>query len=135
MNQNERISLLSKMLRQIAEDGDVESLLREPAFGLESMSRNQDEEQEIVKRAIQMIGSNEIPNEREVDALEAIVLPRERPVFFIQNGTYGPLPAPWSHFENEAIYERLPARSRWKRQRGAGRKSAGYSCGLCYPSC
>jgi endonuclease G, mitochondrial len=36
-------------------------------------------------------------------AIEAIVLPRERPVIDVIKGDYGKLPAPWTHFSKPAI--------------------------------
>jgi endonuclease G, mitochondrial len=113
MNRKERITRLRTMLRQVTEGADVETLLREPvlpsAGRLESMSWSEDEGREHVNRAVEKIVLDKELADPEIFALEAIVMPRERPVVFIQNGTYGHLPDPWSHFAENAISGRLMA--------------------------
>ena len=117
MDRNEKLSRLRSLLKQIAPDHAVESLERAPAMragaGFEALEGGRvDEGIELAHKAVRKI-AQETPNERvqdaEIEALEAIVLPRERPVVFIQNGTYATLPDPWSHFADDAIRQKIVA--------------------------
>jgi DNA/RNA endonuclease G (NUC1) len=110
MDRNERIIRLKKMVTQIAENGDVQSLIREPSFaleGLEAMPSDQVLDESL--RGVQKVASNQELSDSELFGLEAIILPRERPVIFIQNNSYGELPDPWTHYTQAAIRRRIEA--------------------------
>lgn len=47
--------------------------------------------------------------EEQLLAVEAIILPRERPAVLIQNNTYHIPPAPWTHYASPPIRQRLHA--------------------------
>ncbi len=65
-------------------------------------------ELETAVRAQQKMIANQEPDDAELDALEAIILPAERPVVDITEGTFGDIPAPFAHFgTDEAIRGRI----------------------------
>lgn len=106
MDRNEKLDRLRKILEQIAPEGSIESLARPASFsGTEAIEAARlDEETECVDICLQKI-ARETPSDQiddnEIYSLEAIVMPRERPVAFIQNDTYGALPDPWEHFSSD----------------------------------
>lgn len=57
-----------------------------------------------IKRAVaaqEKLAAHEEPDDLEMAALEAIILPAERPVVDIVNGSFGDIPAPFSHFASD----------------------------------
>ena len=63
---------------------------------------------ETAVRAQHKMIAHEEPDEAEMDALEAIILPAERPVVDIVDGSYGDIPAPFAHFAtDEGIRNRI----------------------------
>lgn len=117
MDRNEKIRRLKAMLVQVAPERDLEALERAPVAvsgaggGLEAMHRPQDFAEQVEKahRGVKKLTRAEDLTDEEIQGLEAIVMPRERPVVFIRNGTYGVLPDPWSHLADKKLKKRLEA--------------------------
>jgi endonuclease G len=107
MNPQEKIGLLKSMLAQVAQDriGALEIPGRAPAgAAFESLAEASNfetlsQEQEAAVSAIGKMkdGQEQQITPREADLLEAIILPRERPVVFVRNGTYEDVESPWTH--------------------------------------
>jgi endonuclease G len=117
MDRNEKLNRLRQFLNDIAPDGGIESLGRALAEGAASSYEamevtRTDEEVDRAHEGVRKI-AQEVPNaqvdDAEISAMEAIILPRERPVVFIQNGKFGALPDPWSHFCTSKIRNRITA--------------------------
>ncbi len=108
MNHRNKIARIRKWLGRIAPDGGIEELAeRDPAEGvhgslLESVGGSGAIEQiELANDGIRnLVEDDEKLTEAQVAALEAIILPNERPVTVIQNGRFGDLPAPWKHLNS-----------------------------------
>ncbi len=113
MDRNEKALRLKKMLTQVADDGNVETLVRETESnvgGLESMNNGtSDQLLEDSLRGVLKASREQELSDSELFGLEAIVLPRERPVVFIQNDSFGDLPTPWTHFAGDSIRRRIEA--------------------------
>jgi endonuclease G len=63
---------------------------------------------EAGKAGVEKLARGVTPNEHEMSSLEAIILPRERPVVFIENNTFAAPDSPWEHFAtNSAIKKRI----------------------------
>lgn len=111
MNRNEKIRRLKSMLEQVAVEGELESLIREPESvqnGLESLApQGNDQTIEDSLRGVRKVAREEELSDSELFGLEAIILPRERPVAFIQNDSFGSLPSPWIHFAGGTIRRRI----------------------------
>lgn len=112
LSREERSRRVREMVKSIGAEAGIESLIREPmpsfSGGLESMPYSDDAELEASHRAVEKVAmERDDLGDEELFALEAIVLPRERPVVFIQNGTYGTLPAPWTHYAQTDIRQQL----------------------------
>lgn len=111
MDRREKGRRLKSMLEQVAEEGALESLVREPVLtsdGFEAASaRATDQALEDSMRAVLKVEREEELSDSELFALEAIILPRERPVVFVQNDSFGTLPSPWAHFALEPIRRQI----------------------------
>ena len=108
---------LNKKLRayakRIAKNGNLEELRvqesdRESMRGsalegmyLDEQGNEVDQEIELANNGVKKLIQDEELTHEEFGALEAIVMPKERPVTEIINDSFGNLPAPWSHFSNE----------------------------------
>ncbi len=66
-------------------------------------ARASDREKENAERALDKIRRNEELDEEETFALEAIILPAERPVVDIKNGSYETPPEPFTGFGEPAV--------------------------------
>ncbi|WP_254513669.1 M12 family metallopeptidase [Anatilimnocola floriformis] len=112
MNNDEKARRLKEMLQQIT-GGNVESLIREPSFGftegLESINVANDQLLDESLRSVQKVAQDEDLSSSELFGLEAIILPRERPVVFVTGDSYGPIPTPWTHFDQQAIRKNIEA--------------------------
>lgn len=95
MNREEKFSLLRDYLEQIAPDEEI-TQLEEESSGLEAMG-GEDQELDSANTGLEKIGHGNIPEEDEFDALEAIILPKHRPVINIISGTFETPPSPWTH--------------------------------------
>lgn len=102
MNNDERLRRLQKMLKQVS-GGALESIPR-PDSTLESVGGDE------IDRGLDKMANNRpdriTPSEQFV--LEAIVLPKTRPVVFITgNSTYGDVPDPWENLNPPEVKQRL----------------------------
>ncbi len=124
MDDKERLQRLKQMLLEIAPEPTLESLpapkrrrrrARPPAGVVEPVSPfemietvSEGDEADAIK-GLQKLkeGRDEdvTPVERQV--LEAIVMPQNRPVAFVRNGTYDDIEAPWTHLNVPAVRARL----------------------------
>lgn len=105
-NHSERVK---RMVRQVSGGSNAESLLEDaiserPVTAIAAQA-GQVQAKDASAAVRKAINDDELTS-KEVLALEAIILPRMRPVVFIENGTYGPLPHPWSHWDG-AVRTRL----------------------------
>jgi endonuclease G len=112
MNNDEKARRLKEMLQKIT-GGNFESLIREPSFspleGLESINVANDQLLDESLRSVQKVAHDEDLSSSELFGLEAIILPRERPVVFVMGDSYGPIPTPWTHFDKHTIRKNIEA--------------------------
>jgi len=95
MQPKERAVRLKKMLEQVAPAGNLEALSTPTTSGtLESFETGTP----ISTIALEKLSSNAMDrlSPQELDNLEAIVLPRNRPVVFIHGDSYDDLGEPWA---------------------------------------
>lgn len=107
---------MRKKARQIAQQYQT---MRDTSDGLEAATAPEDvdhlndrvkaagiqatpEEIEVAVRAQHKIISNEEPDDSELMALEAIILPAERPVVDVVEASFGDIPEPFEHFGTRA---------------------------------
>ncbi|WP_158222668.1 trypsin-like peptidase domain-containing protein [Rhodopirellula sp. MGV] len=101
-------SRLHQYSKQIVSEGRMEDLKTEipqmvaatESIGFESAGGfgYRQPRPEDAERAIERIQRGESLNEAEMFAMEAIVLPRERPVVFVQNNSFMTPENPWGHY-------------------------------------
>src|SRR5271166_1901402 len=108
MDQSEKIRRLKSLLRQVAPGNDIESIAakhEQASAGLEGMEAP---EQAHVRTALEKLMSNqEDLSPSEIDGLEAIVMPQERPVVFVHQDGFDALTAPWTHLNTGPLRQRL----------------------------
>ena len=92
MGRSEKLRRLREMLRQIAPEGNVEEL-----HSTFESTRAGTPDDEFAAAALERVAHDEAIDEEEEHALEAIVLPRYRPVVDIINDTFATPPSPWQH--------------------------------------
>jgi endonuclease G len=102
MNKLERKKRLQTMLKQVAPKNALEEIrLPGPTSGLESMSAHED----TVGSGVQKLIDNR-PHEvtdQEQFALEAIIMPKYRPVVFVRGDSYDDIPDPWLSLNSPAV--------------------------------
>jgi endonuclease G len=107
MDRQERAELLSKMLSQIAPGDTLETLAR-PAGdgGFESLAPS------ITETALDKVaqGKHQELTDAELDGLEAIIMPQNRPVVFIKGDSYDSVDDPWQKLNPPAVKTKI---SRW----------------------
>src|SRR5215467_5510634 len=99
------------MLSQIAPSQGIESIPVAPsrprsATGLESLEIEPDLDASA-KSGLQKIAGGAPLNSAEQFALEAIVLPQNRPVVFVRGDTYDPVESPWAALNEAGVKARL----------------------------
>jgi DNA/RNA endonuclease G (NUC1)/V8-like Glu-specific endopeptidase len=104
--------LLSFAQRLISKDrGEVlrKQVLERPAFGASAMESvgmaghaGPVATPELASQALEKLGLGQSLSQEEQYSLEAIVLPQERPVSFIENDTFAIPEHPWGHFHTDA---------------------------------
>ena len=103
MEQNEKLARLKAMLSQVAPGGNLESITRPPAapLGTESVLPLEGafDTGDSFDTGLQKFaeGREDDISAQEMYTLEAIVMPKERPVVFVRNGSYDDIEAPWQH--------------------------------------
>lgn len=102
---DEKAAKVKRFLEWIVPEGGVPSLARDPTLleGLANTPWSTPREAEQAGEAIRRLGEGEVISPEETDFLEAIVLPRERPVVDIVDGTYSTPPAPFHHLGEAAV--------------------------------
>jgi endonuclease G len=58
-------------------------------------------------QALEKIRTGQPLSERELGSFEAIILPKERPVVFVQNNSYRAPERPWQHYSRSDIKDRM----------------------------
>lgn len=107
MNAN-KVSRLQGFARQIATPDRIEQLRTEmPSAAIESAMesftpRGPQPTPEAAKSAVEKLSLGRTLNDVELVSLEAIVLPAERPVVFVENDTFAAPESPWQHFHTQA---------------------------------
>jgi endonuclease G len=114
MDRSEKIALLKSMLTQVAPGDNIESLPRsqrqfEPGAPLEGFAGPPELGQETVDSGLRKLteGREQELTQGELISLEAIVLPENRPVVFIRNGSYEDIGSPWTHLNIPAVKSRI----------------------------
>jgi endonuclease G len=108
MNHNTKKSRLEQYVKKIAPADGLESMKREPSLRAltltESLSRPMGAEPtfEAGQAGLEKLERGEDPTEHEMLSIEAIVLPRERPVVFIEDNSFSTPETPWEHFATDA---------------------------------
>jgi endonuclease I/V8-like Glu-specific endopeptidase len=106
MTKEERLRRAAELVKRIAPDNNVENLRR--SSGLESMDE-MDEKTRLANQALEKLHLNRPLALDESAALEAIVLPRERPVVFVQKDTFKTPEAPWEHYNEDLPRQNIEA--------------------------
>ncbi len=108
MDRSEKIARLRSMLQQVAPENQLESIAakhEQPPGGLESIEAP---EQANARNALEkLMSGREDLSPAETDGLEAIVMPRERPVVFLRKDSFDVLPDPWTHLNDDPLRRRL----------------------------
>ena len=109
LTQEERVRRLKIMLSQVAGPGGLESLsVSTPAAGYESLSESPETARDTLMTAVRKLRSGGSLSPDEAFGLEAIVLPDKRPVVFIRNNVFDPLPMDdWVHLNKPDVHARL----------------------------
>jgi len=95
MDRQERAGLLKRMLSQIAPEENIENIAR--PFQEEGLESVEDPAQKAAELGLDKVagGRHEELTDAEMDALEAIVLPKNRPVVFVRGDSYDDVDDPW----------------------------------------
>lgn len=101
---DEKVDKVRRYLEWIAPEGGLESMAGEPAplEGLADVPWAEAVDAEVAADAVRRLGRGESVTLEQTDAIEAIVLPKERPVVDIVGDTYAASPAPFQHFDAPA---------------------------------
>jgi len=114
MDHSEKVNRLRQMLQQVAPQRSLETV-RAPDPGASETLRSADgvrfSDEELSKASSGLLKLQQ-GRDAEVDpdealGLEAIILPRERPVFFVTDGSYPALPYPWTELNDAGAKSRL----------------------------
>lgn len=118
MDHQQKVARLKGMLAQVG-GGGLEAVRPAADGGLESAQGMTvpgvpPADPALADRGLEKLrlGRDDQVSHEEAAAMEAIILPRERPVFFIDDGTYPALPFPWTAMnatENKARLNRAIA--------------------------
>ncbi|MCI0699638.1 MAG: DNA/RNA non-specific endonuclease [Planctomycetia bacterium] len=106
MTRAEKSARLKAMLKQIQPEVDLKALAKPAPSGLETTEAPPNPAAASGVEKVLVDGDREL-SDAEMHGLEAIVLKQGRPVVFIRNGRYDPLPAPWTHLNDEPTRQRI----------------------------
>jgi endonuclease G, mitochondrial len=110
MDKLERATRLKAMLSQIAPGGEIESIPKpQLGAGLEGLGAVMPEPDVNVESGLRKMAENRghevtLP---ELDALEAIVMPANRPVVFVRGDSYDNVGAPWTALNKDDVKARI----------------------------
>src|SRR6266849_292829 len=109
MERQERAELLKKMLAQIAPGDNIENVAR-PAReeGLESLDAGPTPTETGLGKLAE--GRHQELTDAEMDGLEAIILPQNRPVVFVRGDSYDSVEDPWQKLNPPEVKAKI---SRW----------------------
>lgn len=112
MDMTEKAILLKSMLSQISPEGAIESLSRpKSGSGLSTRLEGQcmPEQEESVDSALRKMAENRTHEvtPSELNVLEAIVMPTQRPVVFIRGNSYENVEAPWTALNDKRVRARI----------------------------
>ncbi len=111
---SERVVRLKAMLAQTAPSGTIESVMEQrsltagPSF--EGARRGAAAETETqIRSGLEKLaqGREDLVTPHELNRLEAIVMPENRPVVFIREAGYDPLVGIWEHLNHAAVRDRV----------------------------
>ncbi|MDO9021354.1 MAG: DNA/RNA non-specific endonuclease [Deltaproteobacteria bacterium] len=109
MKRSERLARLQESLTRIAEEdsGGLESM--GSPDGLDLIEVPDTREGADARQGARKLAHNRIEDisDDEMSGLEAIVMPRLRPVVFVRNGVYDPIDGPWTGLNEDPIRARL----------------------------
>ena len=109
---------LRRFVSRIASPDRLEAMAAEAPAIVESVSRMESapapvlasaDLAEAAESAVRKLQTGEPLNPLEMSSMEAIVLPRERPVVFIENDSFSTPESPWEHFSTPEIKGRIEA--------------------------
>ena len=103
MNQQQKQRRLKKLLTKIAPDHQIESLV-DSGSGLESAGRAQADE---AGQALESLTRGKQLDTNQMRALEAIILPGQRPVIDIKDDRYLRPQAPFKHLHDQTYRDRI----------------------------
>jgi endonuclease G, mitochondrial len=107
---SEKSARVTSFLEWIAPEGGLESMGRPSVLdGIEETPWSTEPELERATEAVGRLERGESLSDEGADALEAIVLPKERPVVDIVNGTYAVPAAPFEHLGESAARASIEA--------------------------
>lgn len=111
MDKQEHRRLLTEMLKQVAPEGVVEGLHVEPVGEAEvhRAGSSLDREVEMAAEGLRTIAEGRALPDEQVLGLEAIVLPKYRPVVDIVADSYNDIPSPWTHLGSGESKKNLSA--------------------------
>jgi len=113
MEHSEKVQRLKKMLLQVAPSGSIEAIADQPLVGRLSRAFESleiaAEPRRNVKSGLEKIALNKIheTTPAELRALEAIVMPKYRPVVFVRGDSYDDVEDPWTALNTAATRARI----------------------------
>lgn len=110
MDERQKQELLETYMQQIAPERDLESLTADRGV-VERIATadGTDDEKAEAEEGLKRLHRHEQLSDSQLSALEAIVLPRERPVVDIVNDSYEAPDAPFSHYDAEEVRRYIEA--------------------------
>jgi len=110
VNPQAKKAILARIVRAIARDGDVETLLPTATFRVAPKEGVGEEDSDQVSAAALRKIADKREHEltdREADVVEAIILPEGRPVSYITDGRYTDLGGIWAHLNEPDVRFRI----------------------------
>lgn len=106
MERRERAELLKKMILQVAPGDNIENVARPPRDdGLESTDPGSSPAENGLRKMAE--GRQHELTDEEMDGLEAIVLPQNRPVVFVKGDFYDDVEHPWEKLNPSDVKARV----------------------------
>jgi endonuclease G, mitochondrial len=106
----DRAAQVAGFMQWIAPAGELESVAAEPRLrDIEKPPWATDEEVERAAEAVRMLAAGEALDPAHAGAVEAIILPQERPVVDVVGGSYDTPAAPFEHLGGVAEREQIEA--------------------------
>jgi endonuclease G len=104
MNRSERLARLKEMLKDLAPERDPANLRTQ---NQEGMGFEATGETIVANSGLEKVATDKEPDEMEMRGMEAIIMPRERPVVFVKGDIFDPIEAPWEHLNTDVIRGRF----------------------------